>query len=84
MDRINEIWPKWHTEEPIGQGAYGRVFKVRREELGEVFYSAFNRKIPGYLFKVFKERTEFRIFAGKHQKTDTGTNGTHHIPEKSG
>ena len=40
MDRINEIWPKWHTEEPIGQGAYGRVFKVRREELGEVFYSA--------------------------------------------
>ncbi|MBM6738784.1 serine/threonine protein kinase [Faecalicatena fissicatena] len=40
MDRINEIWPKWHTEEPLGQGAYGRVFKVRREELGEVFYSA--------------------------------------------
>ena len=40
MDRINEIWPKWHTEEPHGQGAYGRVFKVRREELGEVFYSA--------------------------------------------
>lgn len=40
MDRINQIWPKWHTQELIGRGAFGEVYKVKREELGETFYSA--------------------------------------------
>ena len=40
MDKINEIWPKWHTVEPIGRGAFGEVYKIKREELGETFYSA--------------------------------------------
>lgn len=40
MDNINQIWPKWHTVELLGRGAFGDVYKVKREELGEVFYSA--------------------------------------------
>lgn len=40
MDKINEIWPAWHEVELIGRGAFGQVYKARREELGEVFYSA--------------------------------------------
>ena len=40
MDKINKIWPAWHEVELIGRGAFGQVYKVRREELGEVFYSA--------------------------------------------
>ena len=40
MDKINEIWPKWHTVEPIGRGAFGEVYKIKREEFGETFYSA--------------------------------------------
>ena len=40
MDKINEIWPKWHTVEPIGKGTFGEVYKVKREEFGETFYSA--------------------------------------------
>ena len=40
MDQINKIWPKWHTVELIGRGAFGEVYKVKREELGETFYSA--------------------------------------------
>ena len=40
MDKINKIWPKWHTVEPIGRGAFGEVYKVKREEFGETFYSA--------------------------------------------
>ena len=48
MDKINEIWPKWHTVEPIGRGAFGEVFKVKRTELGETFYSAVKViRIPG-------------------------------------
>ena len=40
MDRIKEIWPRWHTVELIGRGAFGEVYKAKREELGETFYSA--------------------------------------------
>ena len=40
MDRINQIWPEWHTVELIGRGAFGEVYKAKREKLGEVFYSA--------------------------------------------
>ena len=40
MDKINQIWPSWHTVELIGRGAFGEVYKAKREELGETFYSA--------------------------------------------
>lgn len=40
MDRINQVWPRWHTVELIGRGAFGEVYKAKREELGETFYSA--------------------------------------------
>ena len=40
MDRISQIWPAWHTVELIGRGAFGEVYKAKREELGETFYSA--------------------------------------------
>ena len=49
MDSINQIWPKWHTVELIGTGAFGEVYKVKREELGETFYSAVKViRIPHY------------------------------------
>ena len=40
MDEITRIWPQWKIEELIGRGAYGRVYKVRREEQGHVSYAA--------------------------------------------
>lgn len=40
MDRINQIWPAWHTVELIGRGGFGEVYKAKRERLGEEFYSA--------------------------------------------
>lgn len=48
MDKINQIWPAWHTVELIGRGAYGEVYKAKRELQGETFYSAIKViKIPG-------------------------------------
>lgn len=48
MDKINEIWPAWHMVEMIGRGAYGEVYKAKRELQGETFYSAVKViKIPG-------------------------------------
>ena len=40
MDRINQVWPAWHTVEQIGKGAFGEVYKARRQIQDEVFYSA--------------------------------------------
>lgn len=40
MDIINQIWPNWHTEKFIGEGSYGKVFKVVREDMGHRSYCA--------------------------------------------
>mgnify|MGYP000301432294 CR=1 FL=1 len=40
MDIINQIWPNWSTVAEIGAGAFGKVYKVKREDIGNVSYSA--------------------------------------------
>ena len=34
------LWGVWMPEAPLGEGSFGTVWKMRREELGKVFYSA--------------------------------------------
>ena len=40
MIDLNRIWPGWQIEELIGQGAYGKVYRIRRDEMGERYYAA--------------------------------------------
>lgn len=40
MDCINQIWPKWTTVSVLGEGGFGKVYKVKREEFGYVSYAA--------------------------------------------
>lgn len=40
MDIITKIWPQWETVELIGSGSFGKVYKARREELGNEYFSA--------------------------------------------
>lgn len=40
MKKVNEIWPEWTEERLIGQGAFGEVYKIKREVQGNVFYAA--------------------------------------------
>ena len=40
MDGISKVWPKWEVVSVLGQGGYGRVYKVKRETFGEVSYAA--------------------------------------------
>lgn len=54
MDRINQIWPSWHTVELIGRGSFGEVYKVKREQLGELFYSAVK------VIRIPQEETEIK------------------------
>lgn len=40
-------WPDWEIVELIGTGSYGRVYKIKREENGHVYYDALKViKIP--------------------------------------
>ena len=40
MDEINKVWSHWKTEEVIGQGGFGTVYKVKRETFDKVSYGA--------------------------------------------
>lgn len=35
-----ELWPEWEVESVIGSGAYGDVYKIRRQDIGGVYYAA--------------------------------------------
>lgn len=39
-DKIEEIWPQWKIVELLGRGTFGEVYKVRREDFGNEFFSA--------------------------------------------
>lgn len=34
------FWDKWYIEEKLGTGSYGDVYKIRREEYGQIYYAA--------------------------------------------
>lgn len=38
--QFEPLWGKWFIVERLGGGSYGDVYKIKREEYGEVYYSA--------------------------------------------
>lgn len=34
------LWGSWYVDSLLGEGSYGKVYKVKREEFGSVFYAA--------------------------------------------
>ena len=40
MDEIRKVWPKWDVVSKLGEGGFGKVYKVKRETFGEVTYGA--------------------------------------------
>lgn len=40
MEYLQEIWPEWEFVEKIGEGAYGKVYKIRKEVAGHVSFAA--------------------------------------------
>lgn|GEM_PF-5073068 len=34
------LWRAWYVDSLLGEGAFGKVYKIRREEFGKAYYSA--------------------------------------------
>ena len=37
---IGKIWPGWEVSEYIGEGSFGKVYKIIREDFGHLYESA--------------------------------------------
>ena len=40
IKQYEPLWGAWYVESTLGEGTFGKVYKVRREEFGNVFYAA--------------------------------------------
>ena len=40
QEQLNSIWKGWELKELIGEGSYGKVYKIERDEFGHVYQSA--------------------------------------------
>ncbi len=38
--KIDEVWPEWHEDCVLGEGSFGKVYRVKRVEYGRTFYAA--------------------------------------------
>lgn len=35
-----KLWPEWNIEEEIGAGSYGKVYKIKRQDIGGTYFAA--------------------------------------------
>lgn len=40
QQELDQIWPGWKMENLIGEGAFGKVYKITREEFGHTYKAA--------------------------------------------
>ena len=40
IKKYEPLWGTWYVESLIGEGSFGKVYKVRREEFGNTYFSA--------------------------------------------
>jgi serine/threonine protein kinase len=40
IKQYEPLWGAWHVESLIGEGSFGKVYKVRRDEFGKTYHSA--------------------------------------------
>lgn len=38
--QVSDVWPEWKVEELLGEGTYGKVYRVSNDDRGDVSYAA--------------------------------------------
>ena len=38
IKQYEPLWGAWHVDSLIGEGSFGKVYKVRREEFGKTLF----------------------------------------------
>lgn len=76
MEDISRIWPEWKTEELIGRGSFGSVYKIKKEKHGIVSYAAVKIiEIPSDQSEMMELRaagmSEATIRSYFHEKADS-------------
>lgn len=68
VKQYEPFWDKWYIEERLGAGSFGEVYKIKREEYGETYYSALKIiSIP----RDKSELNEVTLACGSIEKTMT-------------
>ena len=40
MELLEKVWPEWKIEGVLGEGSFGKVYKIKREDIGGTYYAA--------------------------------------------
>ena len=40
MVSLEDVWPEWHIVKELGQGAFGKVYEIHREDFGGSYKAA--------------------------------------------
>ncbi len=40
IKQYEPLWGSWHVESPLGEGSFGKVYKIRKDEFSKTYYSA--------------------------------------------
>lgn len=40
MELLEKVWPEWKVEGVLGEGSFGKVYKIKREDIGGTYYAA--------------------------------------------
>ena len=40
IKKYEPLWGAWYVDEQLGEGSYGKVYKVHKEEFGRTYFAA--------------------------------------------
>ena len=59
MERNRENWKEWKIEELIGQGSFGKVYRISKEDFGHIYEAALKIiEIPQNMSEIENIRNE--------------------------
>ena len=73
IKQYEPLWGAWHVDSLIGEGAFGKVYKLHREEFGKTYYSAVK------LISIPQNESEVKQLRGEGMDRDSLSSYFHSI-----